>query len=180
MQIHFFKKHSIWDELYCKEYFFAIGNSGCNGWATELVTTAVLLYTSVLWFSHIESILADSCVIRTSCMNIVRCLHSVQAFLDTERVIVRFVHGTHLSVPFPSHTNLCRSHLIPSHPMGRFLWDSHTNDIPMDELRVAHGTYLSVPFPSHSNSCLSHPMGFPWTTLVIVQCTCQALWCSSR
>jgi len=36
MQIHFFKKYSIWHELYCKEYFFAIGNSGCNGWASEL------------------------------------------------------------------------------------------------------------------------------------------------
>ena len=33
----------------------------------------------------------------------------------------RLVHGTYLSVPFPSHSNLCLSHLIPSHgtfPMG--------------------------------------------------------------
>jgi len=32
----FFKKRSIWHELYSKKYFFAITNSGCNGWATEL------------------------------------------------------------------------------------------------------------------------------------------------
>ena len=37
--------------------------------------------------------------------------------------------GLSLSVPFPSHSNLCLSH-----PMGRFPWDSHTNDIPMDKL----------------------------------------------
>jgi len=40
----------------------------------------------------------------------------------------RVVHGTYLSVPFPSHSNLCLSH-----PMGRFPWDSHRNDIPMDK-----------------------------------------------
>ena len=52
---------------------------------------------------------------------------------------------------------------VPSHPIGRFPWDSHRNDIPMDKPGVVHGTYLSVPFPSHSNLCLSHPMGhFPW------------------
>ena len=43
----------------------------------NFVTNAILLHTSVLWFSHIASTVADSCVIRTSCMNIVRCLHSV-------------------------------------------------------------------------------------------------------
>jgi len=37
----------------------------------NFVTTTVLLHTSVLWFSHIASILADSCIIRTSCVNIV-------------------------------------------------------------------------------------------------------------
>jgi len=36
------------------------------------------------------------------------------------------VHETYLSVLFPSHSNLCLSH-----PMGRFPWDSHRNDIPM-------------------------------------------------
>ena len=54
---------------------------------------------------------------------------------------------------------------VPSHPMGRFLWDSHRNDIPMDKPRVVHGTYLSVPIPPHSNLCLSHPIPwgcFPW------------------
>jgi len=58
---------------------------------------------------------------------------------------------------------------VPFHPMGRFPWDSHRNDIPTDKPRVVHGTSLSVPFPSHSNLCLSHPipshgtfpMGFP-------------------
>jgi len=40
--IHYFKKHSIWDELYCKEYSFALGNSGCNGWATELCNNRYL------------------------------------------------------------------------------------------------------------------------------------------
>ena len=70
----------------------------------------------------------------------------------------RVVHGTYLSVPFPSHSNLCLSRA-----MRRFPWDSHRNDIPMDKPRVVHGTYLSVPSPSHSNLCLSHPMGrFPW------------------
>jgi len=29
--------------------------------------------------------------------------------------IIRVVHGTYLSVPFPSHSNLCLSHPIPSH-----------------------------------------------------------------
>jgi len=43
----------------------------------NFVTTAILLHTSVLWFSHIASIVAGSCIIRTSCMNIVRCFHSV-------------------------------------------------------------------------------------------------------
>jgi len=38
------------------------------------------------------------------------------------------VHGTYLSVPFPSHSSLCLSH-----PMGRFPWDSHRNDITMDK-----------------------------------------------
>jgi len=47
----------------------------------NFVTTAILLHTSALWFSHIRSILADPCVIRTSCMNIVRCHHSVWACL---------------------------------------------------------------------------------------------------
>jgi len=42
----------------------------------NFVTTAILLNTSVLWFSQIASILADSCIICMSCMNIVRCLHS--------------------------------------------------------------------------------------------------------
>jgi len=61
-------------------------------------------------------------------------------------IITRVVHGTYLSVPFPSYSNLCLSH-----PMGRFPWDSHRNDIPMDNPRLVHGIYLSVPFPSHSN-----------------------------
>jgi len=57
---------------------------------------------------------------------------------------------------------------VPSHPMGRFPWYSHRNDIPMDKPRVVHGTYLSVPFPSQSNLWPSHPMGrFPWTSLGI-------------
>jgi len=66
--------------------------------------------------------------------------------------------------------------------MGRFPWDSHRNDIPMDKPRVVHETYLSVPFPSHPidptaiYACpipwdVSHgiPMGmtFPWTSLQI-------------
>jgi len=88
------------------------------------------------------------------------CLRLVQR-------ITRVVHGTYLSVPFPSH------------PMERFPWDSHRNDIPMDKSRVVHETYLSVPLPSHSNLCLSHPipwdvshgipigMTFPWTSLRI-------------
>jgi len=70
--------------------------------------------------------------------------------------VCRVVHGAYLSVPFPSHSNLCLSCPIP--------WDvSHGNDTPMDKPSVVHGTYLSVPFPPHSNLCLSHPMGrFPW------------------
>ena len=68
------------------------------------------------------------------------------------------------------HIYLSHSHPIAiyacpnqSQPMGRFPWDSHRNDIPMDKPRVVHGTYLSVPFPSPNNVCLSHPMGhFPW------------------
>jgi len=54
----------------------------------NFLTTAILLHTSVLWFSHIASILADSCIIRTSCMNIVPYLHSVWAWLATVCVIV--------------------------------------------------------------------------------------------
>jgi len=54
----------------------------------NFVTTAVLLHTSVLWISHIASVVADSCIIRTSCTNIVRCLHSVWACLATLCVIV--------------------------------------------------------------------------------------------
>ena len=61
---------------------------------------------------------------------------------------------------------------ISSHPMGRFPWDSHRNDIPMGKPRVLNGTYLSVPL--HNNLCLSHPipwddpigMTFPWTSLL--------------
>jgi len=88
--INFFKKHSIWHELYCKKYFFAIGNSGCNGWATELCNNRYLApYKGLVVFSsHIASILADSCIIRTSCTNIVRCLRSVWACLATVCVIV--------------------------------------------------------------------------------------------
>ena len=51
-------------------------------------TTAILLHTSVLWFSHIASILADSCIICRLCMNIIPCLHSVWACLATVCVIV--------------------------------------------------------------------------------------------
>jgi len=54
----------------------------------NFVTTAILLHTSVLWFSHIASILAESCVIRTSCVNIVHCFHSAWACLATVCVIV--------------------------------------------------------------------------------------------
>jgi len=54
----------------------------------NFVTTTIFLHTSVLWFSHIATIFTDSCVIRTSCMNIVRCLHSVWACLATVCVIV--------------------------------------------------------------------------------------------
>jgi len=54
----------------------------------NFVVTAILLHTSVLWFSHIAIILSDSCIIRTSCMNIVRCLHSVLVCLATVCVIV--------------------------------------------------------------------------------------------
>jgi len=79
----------------------------------------------------------------------------------------RVVHGTYLSVPFPSHPIGMHACPIPSHPMGRFSLDSHRNDIPRDKPRVVHGTYLSVPFPSHSKRFMpvpSHgafPMGFP-------------------
>jgi len=54
----------------------------------NFLTTAILLHTSVLWFSRIASILADSCVVSTSCMNIVPFLHSVWACLVTVCVIV--------------------------------------------------------------------------------------------
>jgi len=47
------------------------------------------------------------------------------------------VHGTYLSVPFPSHSNLCLSH-----PMGRFPRDSHRNDIPMDKLGYPDNCHL--------------------------------------
>jgi len=36
----------------------------------------------------------------------------------------RVVHGTYIFGPFSSHSNLCLSH-----PIGRFPWDSHRNDI---------------------------------------------------
>jgi len=42
-------------------------------------------------------------------------------FTSARDEISRVVHGTYLSVPFPSSSNLCLSHLIPSHetfPMG--------------------------------------------------------------
>jgi len=53
MQIHFFKKHSIWHELYCKKYFFAIGNSGCNGWATEVCNNRYLApYKRIVVFPY--------------------------------------------------------------------------------------------------------------------------------
>ena len=39
--------------------------------------------------------------------------------------IARVVHGTYLSFPFPSRSNLCLSHPVP--------WESHRNDIPMDK-----------------------------------------------
>ena len=42
-------------------------------------------------------------------------------------VICRVVHGTNLSVPFPSHSNLCLSRPIP--------WD------------VSHGIPIGIPFP---------------------------------
>jgi len=54
----------------------------------NFVTTAILLHTSIFCFFHIASILADSCTIRTSCMNIVCCLHSVWVCLATACVIV--------------------------------------------------------------------------------------------
>ena len=45
----------------------------------NFVTNAILLHTSVLWFSHIVSILASPCILLNGalCMSIVRCLHSV-------------------------------------------------------------------------------------------------------
>jgi len=43
--------------------------------------------------------------------------------------IFRVVNGTYSSVPFPSHLYACP---ISSHLMGCFPWDSHRNDIPMD------------------------------------------------
>ena len=52
-------------------------------------------------------------------------------------MICRFVHGTYLFVPFPSHSNLCLSHLIP--------WDSHRNDIPVDKpdnLQILSSVFL--------------------------------------
>ena len=63
---------------------------------------------------------------------------------------------------------------VPSDPIGRFPWDSHRNDTPMDKPRVVHGTYLSVPFPSHG----TFPMGFPfpWTSLVIQGRETKVLW----
>ena len=54
----------------------------------NFVATAILLHTSIFCFFHIASILADSCTIRTSCMNIVCCLHSVWVCLATACVIV--------------------------------------------------------------------------------------------
>jgi len=77
-------------------------------------------------------------------------------------------NGMPIGMTFPwTSLRLCTGHIYlsyshpiaiyvcpaPSHPMGRFQWDSHRNDIPMDKPRVVHGTYLSVPFPSHSNLC---------------------------
>ena len=56
----------------------------------NFVATAILLHTSVLWFSHIASILANSCIIHTSCMNIVPYLHSVWACLAAVCVIVLY------------------------------------------------------------------------------------------
>ena len=58
-----------------------LGTQAVTDEQRNFVTTAILLYTSVLWFSHTTSILADSCVICTSCMNIVCCLRSVWACL---------------------------------------------------------------------------------------------------
>jgi len=60
-----------------------------------------------------------------------------------------------LSVPFPSHSNLCLSH-----PMGRFPWDSHRNDIPMDKPVHIVGTvnnawaWQMVSHNSLQNRCL--------------------------
>jgi len=50
----------------------------------NFVTTAILLHTSVLWFSHIASILAESCIIRASCMNragLSKCRARLEALL---------------------------------------------------------------------------------------------------
>ena len=64
-----------------------LGTQAVTDEQRNFVITAILLHTSVLWFSHIASIRADSCVIRMSWMNIVRCLHSARACLATACVI---------------------------------------------------------------------------------------------
>jgi len=69
-----------------------LGTQAVTDEQANFVTTAILLHTSVLWFSHNASILADSCVVRTSCMNILRCLHS--AWVSCYRVCDRAVYLT--------------------------------------------------------------------------------------
>ena len=47
---------------------------------------------------------------------------------------------------------------VPSHPMGRFPWDSHRNDIPMDKPRLSMGhIYLS-----HSHPIAIYACPIPW------------------
>jgi len=84
----------------------------------------------------------------------------------------RVVHGTYLSVPFPFHSNLCLSH-----PVGRFPWDSHRNDIPMDNpgLSVCRILLLQRKSkPGHTkpstgqrvgHSCFRSFEGYRWVTL---------------
>jgi len=80
MQIHYSSKSVQSDMNYiAKNTSLQLPTQAVTDEQRNFVTIAIaiLFHTSVLWFAHIARILADSCIIRTSCMNIVRCLHSV-------------------------------------------------------------------------------------------------------
>ena len=50
MQIHFFKKHSIWHELYCKNTSLPLATQAVTDEQRNFVTNSILLRTSVLCF----------------------------------------------------------------------------------------------------------------------------------